>query len=140
MSAQQLYTTNLTIPILASAGTLGGPQSNSIPIMRVPGTAYGGGLTIVRWDYSANVVIASGSAPAVRLVSQTAANAPIATLCANGSAATTAGTAISGTITTAWVAGTVGFLACEYTQATYGGTSPAYLNVSVQWYPGRGSA
>jgi hypothetical protein len=138
--SQQLYTTNVTIPLLAAAGTLGGPQSNVIPIMRIPGTAYGGGINIVRWDYVTNVVLAVGSAPAVRLVSQTSANAAIATLCANGSAATTAGTAVTGTVTTSWVPGTVGWLACEYTQATYGGTSPAYMNVSVQWYPGRGSA
>lgn len=138
--SQDLYTTNVTIPLLAASGTLGGPQSNSIPIMRIPGTAYGGGINIVRWDYVTNVVLAVGSAPAVRLVSQTATNAAIATLCANGSAATTAGTAVAGTITTRWVPGTVGWLACEYTQATYGGTSPAYMNVSVQWYPGRGSA
>jgi hypothetical protein len=138
--AQDLYTTNLIIPLLGAAGTLGGPQSNSIPIMRIPGTAYGGGINIVRWHYACNVAIAVGSAPAVRLVSQTSANAAIATLCANGSAAITAGTAIAGTITTPWVSGTVGYLACEYTQATYGGTSPAYLNVSVQWYAGRGSA
>jgi hypothetical protein len=138
--SQDLYTTNITVPFLTLAGTHGGPQSNSIPIMRVPGTSYGGGIYITRWDYTTNVVLASGSAPAVRLVTQTAANLPIATPCINGSAATTAGTAIAGTITTPWVAGTVGWLACEYTQATYGGTSPAYMAVSVQWYPGRGSA
>ena len=137
--SQQLFTTNISIPLLAAVGTLGGPASDVIPIMRIPGTAYGGGMTIVRWDYATNKAIAVGSAPAVRLVSQTSANAAIATLCANGSAATTAGTAVAGTVTTAWVAGTVGFLACEYTQATYGGTSPVYMNVSVQWYPGRGS-
>lgn len=138
--SQQLYTTSVTIPLLAAAGTLGGPQSNAIPVMRIPGTAYGGGINIVRWNYWTNVAIASGSAPAVRLVSQTATNAAIATLCANGSAATSAGTAITGTVTTSWVPGTVGYLGCEYTQATYGGTSPAYMVVSVQWYPGRGSA
>src|SRR5512139_478571 len=140
MADQTLRNFSLSIPLLASVGTLGGPQSNSIPLFRIPGTAYGGGMTIVRWDYSTNVAIASGSAPAVRLVTQTSANAVIATICANGSAATTAGTAVSGTITTAWISGTVGFLACEYTQATYGGSSPAYLNLNIQYYPGRGSA
>jgi len=140
MSQQQLYTTNVTIPLLGAAGTLGGPQSDVIPFLRIPGTAYGGGINLVRWDYATNRAIAVGSAPAVRIVSQTAANAAIATLGANGSAATTAGTAIAGTLSTPWVAGTVGFLACEYTQATYGGTSPVYIHLSVQWYPGRGSA
>jgi hypothetical protein len=140
MSIPNILNANVTIPMLTSAGTLGGPQSNSIPLFRLPGTLYGGGITILRWDYTTNIVVAVGSAPAVRLVSQTAANAPIATLCSNGSAATTAGTAVTGTITTAWVAGTVGWLACEYTQATYGGTSPLYMNVSVQYFVGRGSA
>jgi len=138
--AQELYTLNAVIPILTSAATLGGPQSNAVPLMRIPGTSYGGGINIVRWDYSTNIVVAVGSAPAVRLVSQTATNAPIATLCSNGSAATTAGTAITGTITTAWVPGTVGWLGLEYSQATYGGTSPLYMVVSVQYYQGRGSA
>src|SRR3990172_3877237 len=140
MSAQELYTLNTVIPILTNAGTLGGPQSNSIPLMRIPGTAYGGGISIIRWDYTTNIVVAVGSAPAVRLVTQTAANLPIATPCINGSAATTAGTAVTGTITTPFVAGTVGWLACEYTQATYGGTSPLYMNVSLQYAIGRGSS
>ena len=131
---------SLVIPLLGQAGTLGGPQSNNIPLMRIPGTLYGGGITIDRWDYATNVVLAVGSAPAVRLVSQTAANLPIATLCSNGSAATTAGTAIAGSVTTQWVAGTVGFLGLEYTQATYGGTSPAYMQVNVQYHVGRGSS
>lgn len=140
MSQMNVQMVSVQIPMLTSAGTLGGPQSNSIPLFRLPGTSYGGGITLLRWDYATNVAVASGSAPAVRLVSQTSANAPIATLCANGSAATSAGTAVTGTITTAWVAGTVGWLACEYTQATYGGTSPLYMNVMVQYAIGRGSA
>lgn len=140
MSIPNLVTTNVTIPILTNAGTLGGPQSNAIPLFRLPGTLYGGGITLHRWDYATNVVLAVGSAPAVRLVSQTAANLPIATLCTNGSVATTAGTAVSGSITTAWVAGTVGWVGLEYTQATYGGTSPVYMTVSVQYSIGRGSA
>ena len=131
---------SVIIPLLGAAGTAGGPQSNSIPLMRIPGTLYGGGITIDRWDYATNVVLAVGSAPAVRLVSQNSANLPIATLCSNGSAATTAGTAIAGTITTQWVPGTVGFLGLEYTQATYGGTSPAWMNVNVQYHIGRGSS
>lgn len=139
MSQQQLYTTNVTIPLLGAAGTLGGPQSDVIPFLRIPGADYGGGLRIVRWQYATNKAIAVGSAPAVRIVSQTSTNAALATLGANGSAATTAGTAIAGTLSTAWVAGTVGYLACEYTQATYGGTSPVYLHLQVQWHPGRGA-
>jgi hypothetical protein len=131
---------SLTVPLLGAPGTAAGPQSHSIPLFRIPGTLYGGGITIDRWDYTTNVVLAVGSAPAVRLVTQTAANLPIATPCINGSAATTAGTAITGTITTQWVAGTVGWLACEYSQATYGGTIPAYMSVSVQYHVGRGSA
>ena len=140
MAEKNIYNASYIIPMLTSAGTLGGPQSNSIPLFRMPGTLYGGGITILRWDYTTNIVVAVGSAPAVRLVSQTAANLPIATLCANGSAATTAGTAVSGTITTAWVPGTVGWLGLEYTQATYGGTSPLYMTVSIQYTIGRGSA
>lgn len=140
MASQDLQTFALSIPLLGAAGTLGGPQSNTIPLFRIPGTSYGGGINIVRWNYSTNVVLAVGSAPAVRLISQSSTNAAIATLCANGSAATTAGTAITGTITTPWVAGTVGWLACEYTQATYGGTSPAYMNLSIQYQIGRGSS
>ena len=140
MSSQDLRSFSISIPLLGAAGTLGGPQSNAIPLFRIPGTAYGGGISIIRWGYSTNAVLAVGSAPAVRLVSQTSTNAAIATLCANGSAATTAGTAVTGTITTSWVAGTVGWLACEYTQATYGGTAPAYMNLSIDYIVGRGSS
>jgi hypothetical protein len=140
MSDNDLHTVSVAVPLLGALGTVGGPTSNSIPLLRIPGTSYGGGISIVRWDYATNQAIASGSAPAVRLVSQTAVNLPIATLCSNGSAATTAGTAVTGTITTAWVAGTVGWLGCEYTQATYGGTTPVYMNVIVQYHIGRGSA
>lgn len=140
MSQMNIQNVSVAIPLLGAAGTLGGPQSNFVPLVRLPGTLYGGGISLLRWDYTTNVVLAVGSAPAVRIVSQTAANLPIATLGANGSAATTAGTAISGTISTSWVAGTVGWLGVEYTQATYGGTSPAYMVVSAQYAIGRGSA
>lgn len=138
--SQDLLSKSVTIPLLGAAGTLGGPQSNVIPFMRVPGTAYGGGLTLVRWDYSCNVALASGSAPAVELVTLNSSSLPIGTPAANGSAATTAGTAIAGTISTAWVPGTVSFLGVKYTQATYGGTSPAYLIVDLDYFHGRGSA
>lgn len=138
--SQDLLSKSVTIPLLGAAGTLGGPQSNVIPFMRIPGTSYGGGITLVRWDYSSNVVIAVGSAPAVSLVTLNSSSLPIGTPAANGSAATTAGTAVQGTLSTPWVAGTVGFLGVEYTQATYGGTSPAYLIVDVDYFHGRGSA
>jgi len=138
--SQDLLSKSVTIPLLGAAGTLGGPQSNVIPFMRVPGTAYGGGVTLVRWDYSCNVALASGSAPAVQLVWLNSSSLPIGTPAANGSAATTAGTAIAGTISTPWVPGTVSFLGVKYTQATYGGTSPAYLIVDLDYFHGRGSA
>jgi len=108
--------------------------------MAIPGTAYGGGITLVRWSYAANVAIAAGSAPAVRLVTLNSSSLPVGTPCANGSAATTAGTAIAGTISTPWVPGTIGYLGVEYTQATYGGTSPAYAIVDIDYFHGRGSA
>ncbi len=56
--------------MLTSAGTLGGEQSNSIPLFRLPGTSYGGGITIVRWDYATNKAVAAGSAPAFLALSR----------------------------------------------------------------------
>ena len=138
--SQELLSQTVSIPLLGASGTLGGPQANVVPIMRVPGTAYGGGLVLVRWDYSSNVAIAVGSAPAVSLVTLNSSSLPVGTPAANGSALTTAGTAISGTITTAWVPGTISFLGVKYSQATYGGTSPAYIVVNVDYFHGRGSA
>lgn len=138
--SQDLLSKSVCIPLLGAAGTLGGPQSNVVPLFRIPGTAYGGGITLVRWDYASNVVLAVGSAPAVKLVTLNSASLPIGTPGANGSAATTAGTAVQGTISTDWVPGTVSFLGVSYTQATYGGTSPAYMVVSVDYYHGRGDS
>lgn len=137
--SQDLLSKSVVIPLLGS-GTLGGPQSNIVPIMSIPGTAYGGGITLVRWGYSTNVVLASGSAPAVSLVTLNSSSLPVGTPAANGSAATTAGTVIAGTISTPWVPGTISYLGVRYTQATYGGTSPAYMVVDLDYFHGRGSA
>jgi hypothetical protein len=138
--SQDLLSKSVTIPLLGAAGTLGGPQSNVIPFVAIPGTSYGGGITLVRWSYATNVVLALGSAPAISLVTLNSASLPVGTPAANGSAATTAGTAVTGTISTAWVPGTISYLGVKYTQATYGGTSPAYAIVDIDYFHGRGSA
>jgi hypothetical protein len=75
-----------------------------------------------------------------QLVTLNSASLPVGTPAANGSAATTAGTAVTGTISTAWVPGTISYLGVKYTQATYGGTSPAFAIVDIDYFHGRGSA
>lgn len=139
MASNDLLTTNVTLPIV-SGGTLAAAGTWSVPILRMPGTSHGGGITIVRADLTANVAIGAGSAPSWQLVTQTSANAAIATVASNGSAALTAGTAAAGTISTAYVPGTVGFLAVKYGHAIFGAATPVYLVASLQYYVGRGSA
>lgn len=133
-----LLSANITIPI-SGGGTLAA-GTFYLPVMQIPGTANGGGVTLVRSRYSTNAAVGAGSAPAVRLITQTSTGAIIATVAANGSVAYTAGTPISGTISTAWIPGTVGFLGIEYGHGAFGAATMVFLNAEIQYYQGRGSA
>jgi hypothetical protein len=108
-------------------------------LFAIPGTAYGGGITITKFAYCTNSAVASGSAPSLKLVTKTSAGAVIATVASSGSAATTAGTPIAGTISTAWVPGTVGYLAVEVGHAAFGAATTVNLVASVQYVVGRAS-
>jgi hypothetical protein len=132
--SQDLHSVNLTIPYGTAIGTA------VAMVMPIPGTAYGGGIYLVRAAYCSNVAIAAGSAPAIRLVTLTSAGAVIATVGANGSAALTAGTPIAGTISTPWIAGTVGYLGLEVGHEVSGPNNNPGLSAVVQYYMGRGSA
>jgi hypothetical protein len=137
--SQEIYTQTVAIPLpncgTAAAGTY------FVPVLTMPGTA-NSGITIKKWWYATNAVIAAGSAPSVSLVEMNSACLRIAsgTIGANGSAATTAGTAITGTLSTAWIPGTVAFIGVEYGQAAYGAAVPMYMTVGIQYVLGRGSA
>jgi hypothetical protein len=130
--SQDLQSINVTVPYGTAVGT------TIAMVMPIPGTAYGGGIYLVRAAYCSPVAIAAGSAPAIRLVTLTSAGAVIATLGANGSAALTAGTPIAGTISTAWVAGTVGYLGLEWGHEANSNNNFT-LSAAVQYYLGRGS-
>jgi len=109
------------------------------PIMKIPGTAHGGGIYLVSADYSSPIAIGAGTSPVIRLVTLTSAGAVIATVGANGSAALTAGTPITGTISTPWIAGTVGFLALEWGHEIAANNNMA-ITACVNYYLGRGSS
>lgn len=136
--SQELFTVNVSLPI-AGGGTVAA-GTFIIPVMPIPGTADGGGIYLVRAAYSANAVIAAGSAPIVQLVTLNSASLPLATVGANGSAAFAAGTANAGTISTPWVAGTVGYLGIKYGHGAFGAATMVYLNASIQYYLGRGGS
>jgi len=138
--SQEIYTQTVTIPLLGGGGTVAA-GTFFVPAITMPGTA-NSGITIKKWWYASNVVIAAGSAPSVSLVKMNSACLRIAsgTICANGSAATTAGTALAGTITTAWVPGTVGYVGIQYGHNAYGADTSSYLVVGIQYQIGRGSA
>lgn len=137
--SQEIYSVNVSIP-LVSGGTLAAAGTTIHPFFAVPGTANGGGITIAKLSYSSNAAIAAGSAPTVGIVTLNSSSLPIGTPCLNGSAAFTAGTVSNGTITTAWVPGTVGFLGVRVGQGIYGASTTVVLNVNMQYYLGRGSA
>ena len=124
---------------LVSGGTVAA-GTIVVPILKVPGTADGGGINVRRWWFGSNAVIASGSAPAVKLVTLNSASLPIGTIGSNGSAALAAGTALSGTLSTNWVAGTVTYLGVQVGQGAYGAATTVFLNVGVDYYYGRGSS
>ena len=72
--------------------------------LSAPTASIGGGITVVGVNYGANAAIAAGSAPNITLVKKTAAgvvNGTIAT--ATGSAAFTAGTTRTGTLSTVFL-------------------------------------
>ena len=133
--SQDLHSINLTVPY---AGTVAAGTFVA-PIMRIPGTAYGGGITLVNAAYSSPIAIGAGTSPAIRLVTLTSAGVVIATVGANGSAALTAGTPIAGTISTYWIPGTVGYLALEWGHEIAANNNMA-ITACVNYYYGRGSA
>ena len=138
MSQLDNHNVTVTIP-LVSGGTVAAGTTTQL-IMAMPGTAEGGGITITKLTYCANAAVASGSAPAFNLVTKTSTGAVIATIGANGSAGLTAGTPIAGTVSTAWVAGTVGYLALEVGHGAYGAATTVSVAASLQYLMGRGSA
>ena len=133
--SQTINTVSIVIPY--GAGTTTAGTSNYL-LMALPGTSYGGGAYIVRGYYSSNKAIASGSAPAFNLITQTSTGGTIGTIGANGSAALSGGTPVAATISTAWVPGTVAFVSVQVCHDAYAATDNA-LTATFQWYPGRGA-
>jgi hypothetical protein len=107
--------------------------------MALPGTLYGGGITLNKIYYSANKAVAAGSAPSLVILGLTSTGGTVATYSTNGSAALTAGTPIVGTIDTAWVPGTVAFLGLKYGHENLAAAS-TQLTCNVLYSIGRGSA
>ena len=136
--SQDLYTAHVSIP-LVSCGTVAA-GTTTIAVLQIPGTALGGGVYVRRWSFCSNTDIAAGSAPAVRLVTLGASGGTIGTIGANGSAGLSAGTTISGTLSTPWVAGTVGYLGIQYGHEAYGAATTVWLHANIQYFTGRGSA
>lgn len=134
--SQDLNTTNIVIPYGAGTSAAG---TNNYLLMPVPGTAYGGGINLVRGYYSSSKAIAAGSAPAFNLITLNATGGTIGTIGANGSAALSAGTPVVATISTKWVPGTISFLAIQLCHDDIVAQNTA-LTASFQWYAGRGSA
>ena len=130
--SQDLYQVNLTIPYGTAVGT-----QNAL-LMAIPGTSWGGGITLRNVWFCANKDIGAGSAPVLRIITR-GATGTIGTIVSNGSAALTMGTAIAGTISSAFVAGTVSFLSLQYGHEVNG--SPDFALTTVVTYSmGRGSA
>lgn len=125
---------NVCIPINAG-GTL--PVGTSyIYGFTVPDAGNGGGITITDVKYSSNAAIAAASAPNFTLVSlgtNSAVNGTIAS--ATGSAAFTAGTARSGTITNGFVDAGYG-VAVMWVQTAANANMPV-ITASVQYVMGR---
>ena len=88
--SQDVHSLTVALP-LVSFGTVAAGTARSV-LLKVPGTAIGGGISLVSAAYSANAAIAAGSAPAFKLVTLTSTGAVIATIGANGSAALSAAT------------------------------------------------
>lgn len=136
MANANIYNANVTIPL--GAGTVAAGTSIAI-VMALPGTLYGGGITLNKVYYTANKAVAAGSAPSLVLLGLTATGGTVATYSTNGSAALTAGTPIAGTIDTAWVPGTVAFLGLKYGHENLAAAS-TQLNCNILYSIGRGSA
>ena len=136
MSIPNVMNAAITIPL--GAGTVAAGTSISV-IMAVPGTAYGGGITLHNIWYTANKAVAAGSAPSLVILGLTSTGGTAATYSTNGSAALTAGTPIAGTISTAWVPGTVSFLGLKYGHEALAAAS-TQLTCNILYSVGRGSA
>jgi len=134
MAAQVIQSHSVSIPVV-SVGTLAAGTVRT-PIMKLPGTI-AGGITLINAAYSSETAIAAGSAPSFNLVTLTTTGAVIATVGANGSAALSAGTPVTGTISTRWIPGTVGYLAVEAGHAAYGAASMVNYQVHLNWVYGR---
>ena len=126
-----VYNVNVTI---ALGGTLVAGTTD-IYAFSVPTDALGGGITITQFGVLTHAAIGAGSAPAITLLSCSAAGVVNGTIGTKGSAATTAGTLASGTITSAWVDGTY-LVKVRHTQVA-ASADACYANVAVQYKMGR---
>ena len=107
------------------------------PIMALPGTSHGGGITLTKVWYSTNKAIAAGSAPTAALLSLTATGGTVATVVTGlSSAAWTAGTPVVGTIAAGFVSGTCGYLGVKVGHEALE-ADETYLTVGIQYVMGR---
>jgi len=137
MSIPNVTPMNFAVPL--GAGTAAAAGTSIVVLTALPGTLYGGGITLNKIWYTANKAVAAGSAPAISLLGLTSTGGTVATYSTNGSAALTAGTPIIGTIDTAWVPGTVAFLGLKYGHETFT-AHETVLSVNILCSVGRGSA
>lgn len=129
---------NVNVPLI-SGGT-GAVGTTNLIALSLPGTAYGGGVTVKKLVYMSNAAIAAASAPQFQLVSLDSSCNTIATIgTATASAAWTAGTARAITLTAAnaYVSGTVSYLAVQWLQ-TAANASQLYVAANLQYVMGRG--
>ena len=137
MSIPNVMNASFAIPL--GAGTAAAAGTSNVVLMAIPGTLYGGGITLLKVWYTSNKAVAAGSAPSLSIIGLSSTGGTATTHCVNGSAALTAGTPITGTIGTAWVPGTVSFLALQYGHETFS-AHETVLSVNILAAVGRGSA
>jgi hypothetical protein len=136
--SQDLHTVNVTIPLGAGTSTAG---TSNVLALALPGTSYGGGITLRQVYFGSNKAIAAGSAPCFRLITQTSTGGTIGTIVSSGSAALSAGTPVVGTITaaSAYIPGTVAFVSVQFGINALAAVD-TYLSAVIQYSVGRGSA
>jgi hypothetical protein len=137
MSIPNVMNASFAIPL--GAGTAAAAGTSNVVLMALPGTLYGGGITLLKVWYSANKAVAAGSAPSLTILGLSSTGGTATSHSVNGSAALTAGTPITGTIGTAWVPGTVSFLALQYGHETFS-AHETVLTANIVYAVGRGSA
>jgi len=136
MSIPNVLNASVTIPL--GAGTVGAGTSIAV-FFTLPGTAWGGGITLQKVSFTANKAVAAGSAPSLQILGLSATGGTATSHVVNGSAALTAGTPITGTIGTAWVPGTVTYLGLKYGHENLA-ASDTHLTCNILYAVGRGSA